>query len=96
MELIGNFGIGQPLGQQVEHLQFALAQVLAQRCFLVVGAEVKTGDPPARETAMADRSGTRGANIALNTNLLNAIIDFLEAKIQLQEMCSSAFSGQDQ
>lgn len=40
-------------------------------------------DPAARETAMAERGGTRGANLTLNTNFLNAIIEFLEAKIQL-------------
>ncbi len=44
----------------------------------VEGAEM---DPAARETAMAERGGTRGANIALNTNFLNAIIEFLAAKV---------------
>jgi len=39
-------------------------------------------DPTARETAMAERGGTRGANMALNTTFLNAIIEFLENKTQ--------------
>lgn len=41
------------------------------------GGEV---DPTARETAIAERGGSRGANMALNTDFLNAIIEFLEAK----------------
>jgi hypothetical protein len=44
------------------------------------GAEM---NPAARETAMAERGGTRGANIAINTTFLNAIIEFLEAKTSL-------------
>lgn len=42
------------------------------------GAEM---DPTARETAIAERGGTRGAGFGLNTDLLDAIIQFLEAKI---------------
>jgi len=43
------------------------------------GAEM---DPSARETAIAERGGTRGAGFGINSNLLDAIIGFLEAKIQ--------------
>lgn len=43
------------------------------------GAEM---DPSARETAIAERGGTRGAGSGINSNLLDAIIEFLEAKIQ--------------
>ena len=43
------------------------------------GGEV---DPAARETAIAERGGSRGANLALNTTLLEAIIEFLKAKTQ--------------
>jgi hypothetical protein len=39
-------------------------------------------DPSVRETAMAERSSARGAGFGLNTNLLDAIIEFLEAKVQ--------------
>ena len=42
------------------------------------GAEM---DPSARETAVAERGGTRGTGIGVNTNLLDAIIQFLETKI---------------
>ncbi len=38
-------------------------------------------DPAARETAIAARGGTRGVNLALNENILNAIIEFLDGKI---------------
>lgn len=38
--------------------------------------------PEARETAIAERGGVRGANLGLNPALLDAIIEFLEAKIQ--------------
>ena len=38
-------------------------------------------DPAARETAIAERGGSRGANLALNENFLGAIIKFLEEKI---------------
>lgn len=37
-------------------------------------------DPAARETAIAARGGTRGANLTINENLLNAIIEFLDGK----------------
>ncbi|MBC8332166.1 MAG: hypothetical protein H8E28_09320 [Anaerolineae bacterium] len=37
-------------------------------------------DPAARETAIAERGGTRGAGVGINTTLLDAIIEFLEAK----------------
>lgn len=37
-------------------------------------------DPAARETAIAERGGTRGAGVGINTALLDAIIAFLEAK----------------
>jgi hypothetical protein len=43
------------------------------------GAEL---DSAARATAMAERGGERGIRSGLNTNLLDAIIEFLEAKIQ--------------
>ncbi len=43
------------------------------------GAEM---DPDARATAIAERGGTRGARLTLNTNFLNGLITFLEAKIQ--------------
>ena len=39
-------------------------------------------DPAARETAMAERGGTRGARSGINTALLDGIIAFLDAKIQ--------------
>ena len=39
-------------------------------------------DPAARETAMAERGGVRGARSGINTALLDAVIEFLEAKIQ--------------
>ncbi len=39
-------------------------------------------DPAARETAIAERGGTRGAGVGINTALLDAIIEFLESKIQ--------------
>lgn len=39
-------------------------------------------DPAARETAMAERGGVRGAGAGLNTVYLEALIEFLEAKIQ--------------
>jgi len=37
--------------------------------------------PEARETAVAERGGTRGANLGLNPALLEAIITFLQGKI---------------
>ncbi len=43
------------------------------------GAEM---DPSARETAIAERGGTRGAGFGMNSDLLDAIIEFLQAKIQ--------------
>jgi len=43
------------------------------------GAEM---DPSARETAIAERGGARGAGFGINSFLLNGIIEFLEAKIQ--------------
>jgi hypothetical protein len=43
------------------------------------GAEM---DPTARETAMAERGGARGAGVGVNTAFLDALIEFLEAKIQ--------------
>ena len=43
------------------------------------GAEM---DPAARETAIAERGGARGAGFGLNTVLLDAIIEFLEGKTQ--------------
>ena len=43
------------------------------------GAEM---DPAARETAMAERGGTRGARSGINSVLLDALIEFLETKIQ--------------
>ena len=43
------------------------------------GAEM---DPSARETAMAERGGMRGARSGINSFLLDSIIKFLEAKIQ--------------
>ena len=43
------------------------------------GAEM---DPTARETAMAERGGVRGARFGMNTALLEGLIEFLEAKIQ--------------
>lgn len=43
------------------------------------GAEM---DPAARETAMAERGGVRGAGVGINTAFLDALIEFLEAKIQ--------------
>ncbi len=39
-------------------------------------------DPAARETAMAERGGTRGAGFGINTALLDALIEFLETKVQ--------------
>jgi len=39
-------------------------------------------DSSARETAIAERGGTRGSGFGLNTGLLDAIIEFLEAKVQ--------------
>ena len=39
-------------------------------------------DPAARETAIAERGGTRGAGVSINITLLDAIIEFLEAKTQ--------------
>ncbi|MBT3391791.1 MAG: hypothetical protein HN413_15440 [Chloroflexi bacterium] len=39
-------------------------------------------DPAARETAIAERGGTRGAGVGVNTALLDAIIEFLESKTQ--------------
>jgi hypothetical protein len=39
-------------------------------------------DPAARETAIAERGGNRGVNIALNKTILDAIIKFLENKIE--------------
>jgi hypothetical protein len=38
--------------------------------------------PEARQTAIAERSGTRGASLGMNTALLDAIIEFLTAKTQ--------------
>ncbi|MBL7163788.1 MAG: hypothetical protein ISS57_14400 [Anaerolineales bacterium] len=38
--------------------------------------------PEARQTAIAERGGGRGAGIGLNTAFLNGIIEFLEAKTQ--------------
>jgi len=43
------------------------------------GAEM---DPSVRETAMAERGGTFNRGFGINTPLLDAIITFLEAKIQ--------------
>jgi len=43
------------------------------------GAEM---DPAARQTAIAERGGVRGAGFGINSALLNGIIEFLEAKIQ--------------
>jgi hypothetical protein len=43
------------------------------------GAEV---DPSVRATAMAERGSMAGSGFGLNTNLLDAIITFLEAKVQ--------------
>jgi len=43
------------------------------------GAEV---DPEARETAKAERDGAQGAGFGINSALLDAIIEFLEAKVQ--------------
>jgi hypothetical protein len=43
------------------------------------GAEM---DPTARETAMAERGGTRGARSGINSILLDGLIEFLEAKVQ--------------
>ena len=43
------------------------------------GAEM---DPNARATAIAERGGTRGARAGINSFLLDAIIEFLEAKVQ--------------
>jgi hypothetical protein len=43
------------------------------------GAEL---DPEARETAIAERGGARGAGFGINSALLDAIIEFLEAKVQ--------------
>jgi hypothetical protein len=43
------------------------------------GAEI---DPEARATAIAERGGTRGAGFGINTTFLDAIIEFLEAKIE--------------
>jgi hypothetical protein len=37
-------------------------------------------DPAARETAIAERGGSRGARLTLDTNFLNALIEFLEVK----------------
>lgn len=39
-------------------------------------------DPSARETAMAESGGTFDRGFGINTQLLDAIIEFLEAKIQ--------------
>jgi hypothetical protein len=41
------------------------------------GAEM---DPAARETAMVERGGTRGARSGINTFLLDGLIEFLETK----------------
>jgi len=38
--------------------------------------------PEARETAIAERGGVRGANLGVNPALLDAIIEFLENKAQ--------------
>jgi hypothetical protein len=38
--------------------------------------------PEARQTAIAERGGARGASLGLNPALLDAIIEFLEAKTQ--------------
>jgi len=43
------------------------------------GAEV---DPSVRETAIAERGGTLNRGFGINTELLDAIINFLETKIQ--------------
>jgi len=43
------------------------------------GAEM---DPDARATAMAERSGARGARSGISSFLLDGIIEFLEAKVQ--------------
>ena len=43
------------------------------------GAEL---DPAARQTAIAERGGTRGARSGINSFLLDGIIEFLEAKVQ--------------
>jgi hypothetical protein len=37
-------------------------------------------DPAARETAIAERGGMRGAGLGISSQLLDAIIEFLEAK----------------
>jgi len=43
------------------------------------GAEM---DPDTRATAIAERGGTRGARFGMNTEFLEALIEFLEAKMQ--------------
>jgi hypothetical protein len=43
------------------------------------GAEM---DPDARATAIAERGGIRGARSGINSFLLDAIIEFLEGKVQ--------------
>ena len=40
------------------------------------------GDPSAMQTAVAENGGSRGARLGLNSELLQAIITFLEGKIQ--------------
>jgi hypothetical protein len=40
------------------------------------------GDPAAMQTAVAENGGTRGARLGLNSALLDAIITFLEGKVQ--------------
>ena len=39
-------------------------------------------DPSARATAIAERGGIRGAGLILNSQFLDAIIQFLETKIE--------------
>ena len=47
------------------------------------GGEFAAGmDPSAMETAVAENGGLRGARLGLNSELLDAIIAFLEGKLQ--------------
>ena len=47
------------------------------------GGEIAAGgDPSAMQTAVAENGGTRGARMGLNSALLDAIITFLEGKVQ--------------
>jgi len=39
-------------------------------------------DPEARQTAIAERGGVRGANLGLNSQLLDAMIELLQARVQ--------------